>query len=211
MFALVRRCLLLAALLLALPLSAHANEKAAGDFISNIGNQVVTIVSDSKSSPAQRDQKLNSLFKKHVDIQWIGRFVLGRHFRTATDEQKKRYLAAYEGFVIQTYTARFNEYTGEKLQVSSTRKEEDGDVAVDATIVRPKAENISVQFMIRFDKKNTPMIFDVIIEGVSQLNTQRSEFDSIVARNGMDGLIERLESRKAMAPASGGGSVEPAF
>lgn len=181
---------------------AASNEKTASEFIDKLGNQVVEIVSNKANSPDARSKKLEAIFDKNIDINWISHFVLGKNARRITNEQKPRYETAYHKYLVKTYVSRFSEYSGEVMKVISTRKD-DGDFVVEAQIVRPKSENIGLQFFVRFDKNN-PQIFDVVIEGVSQLNTQRSEFDSIINRDGVDGLIAKLEANVAagVAPAA---------
>ena len=180
--------------LLITPAHAAVSETAARDFINKIGGQTVDILADKAASAAQKDQKLNKMFRSTVDVGWISRFVLGKNLRSASEEQKKRYMAAYEIYVINTYTSRFRDYTGEQVKVVDTKPQDD-NVVVNTLVVRPAAENINLQFLVRADKKGAPMIYDVVIEGISQLNTQRAEFDAIVARDGLDGLIAMLEKR----------------
>lgn len=181
------------------PFQLQANEKSAGDFIAKLGNDVVSIVSNKSDSAIGIDSKLNTLFDKNVDVEWISKFVLGKNAKRIEDSQKASYNTAYRKYLLKTYVSRFRDYSGEVLKVLSTRKDDDNGFAVDAEIVRPKSENINLQFFVRFDKKNSPVIYDVVIEGVSQLNTQRSEFDSIIARDGIDGLIAKLEGNVAAA------------
>ena len=184
---------------------AAASTDAVSQFAAGLGDEAIAIAANTKLSEVARRGELEKLFSKHVDIQWIGRFVLGKHWRQATEEQKKRYLDAYQRFIIRNYTVRFSEYTNEKFRVSQVRDEGNGKYYLTTEIVRPGKENIIVDYRLK-KEGDVFKIHDIVVEGVSLITTQRSEFSSVVAREGIDHLIEQLNSRNtegalAAAPA----------
>lgn len=187
------RVLLVAVLLCAGSVSARADEATA--FIDGIGQEVVDILGNAALNDASKETALRSLFQKHVDVDWIGRFVLGKYWRTASPTQQQRYLDGYRGFVIKSYTSKFKEYTGsETYKIKSSTKDAQGRNIVTMELLRPGEASVMVDYKIRKEGEEL-RIFDIVVEGVSLITTQRSEFASVVSRKGLDYLIDQLQKR----------------
>lgn len=181
--------------------AAKASPEDATGFIDSLSARVVTIVADKGISPDAKEKTLEVMFKESVDVAWIGKFVLGKYWRTASEDQRARYQQFYDPFLIRSYTSRFREYSGEKSEALGAKETKDGEYVVNTRIIRPGAAPILVDYRVRrMDSKGTKpsyRVFDVIVEGVSLLATQRSEFSTVIARDGMDSLIKKLEARAA--------------
>lgn len=176
--------------------SAHAEAtgKEAKAYASNIGDQVLSIMNDENGTTNEKLANLENLFVDVVDVDWVGRFVLGRHWRTATDEQKAEYLPAYRDFLIKHYTSRFAEYSGETFTIEDAQNRS-GNFMVRMNIQRPRGQQpVIVDYMLR-PAGDDFKVFDIVVEGVSLINTQRSEFTSAVERKGLDRLIELLKKK----------------
>ncbi|MBY0355352.1 MAG: ABC transporter substrate-binding protein, partial [Rickettsiales bacterium] len=82
-----------------------SNEVLAGDqkgatlFIEELAQRVVDVLEEKQTSLAQKDSELKNIFEGHIAIEWVGKFVLGKHWRTASDAQKATYLASYKSFI----------------------------------------------------------------------------------------------------------------
>lgn len=182
--------------LVAQPVQA-AGPAEAKAYASGIGDKVLTVMNDAKLSNTQKLAQLEALFVDVVDVDWVGRFVLGRHWRGADDGQKQAYLEAYRDFLIKHYTSRFAEYSGETFTIEQTEKRREGEYLVRMNIRRPQGQApVIVDYMLR-ENGGSFKVFDIIVEGVSLISTQRSEFDSVVSRNGLDKLTELLEKKTA--------------
>lgn len=178
--------------LVALP--ALASEKEAKAYVDSVSDRVLTIIANEKLGHSEKQQKLISLFEQTVDTKWIGRFVLGRYYNTATPAQKKSYDDVYRDFLIRSYVPRFKEYKGEKIELGEVRKDGKNEYVVKTNIVAENEPAIRVDYRVR-ETGGSFRVVDIISEGVSLINTQRSEFGSVVSREGMDYLIEQLENR----------------
>ena len=124
-------------------------------------------------------------------LDWIGRFVLGRAWASATPEQQQTYLANYRNFIAKNYTSKLNGYSGETYKIGDIREGTGGKYVVELEIVRPGDANVETQYTVR-DDNGAYRITDIVVEGVSLITTQRSEFASVVSRKGLDFLIEQL-------------------
>jgi len=197
--------LALAALLLLPAVAMAKGEKTDPDeakqYLETLGNDALSILGDNSVDLATREDKVRTLMEDNLDLQLIGRFVLGRHWREASPEQREEYLELFEEFVLQTYTRRLGGYSGQSFKVTSARPVgKRGDALVDTEITEQGAQPIKAGWRVK-TTNGEKRIVDVMVEGVSMAATQRSEFDAIVRRDGVGGLIEVLKVKVTKAPA----------
>jgi phospholipid transport system substrate-binding protein len=199
----MRRSLLTASLILilgALPLAQRG--AAAADpagFISELGHQALDVLGKHVPAPERR-ARFQELFRADFDVPGIARFVLGRYWSVATPAQQQEFVQLFENYVVFAYSNRFAEYTGETFRVIATRSEPDGAI-VTSEIVRPSggpAVRVDWRLTARDGKYK---IGDVMVEGVSMAVTQRSEFASVIQRNGgqVQGLLNVMREKNASA------------
>ena len=175
---------------------AAASDDPALSFIQSLGDQAVEALRDNVESPfEEREAAFRKVMVRAFDIPIVGRFVLGRHWRTATKEQRKEYMAVFVDFIVRVYAARFDSYGGEQFTARSVIDDESGDKIVRAQIVRPSGgDPIGVDFRVRMRDEGYKVI-DISVEGISMLHTHRVEFASVVNRKGIDGLLSDLRAR----------------
>lgn len=171
-------------------------------FADNLAQSALDIVTKKELSAAEKQRKLERLFDNHVDIDWVSRFALGRYWRTASEEQRRAYQRNYKEFVLKYYTDRLTDYTGQEYRITEVRttSEEEGEYLLSMELVNTNEPNMLVDYRIREDGDRLK-IYDIIIEGVSMITTQRSEFNSVIANKGLDYLIDALQ-KKARAAKS---------
>lgn len=176
------------------PASA-ASPEAAKAFVDGFASKVLAIVSNSSGSRSDKQAQIETLFSDKVDIDYIAKFVLGPSWRTATPAQQKEYVAAYKPFILKNYSGRLTKYSGQTYTLKGARSE--GDTAYVTMLINdPDGQNITLDYRLR-DAGGAFKITDITVEGVSLLNTQRSEFKSVVNSKGIDGLIEALKKQVA--------------
>lgn len=181
--------------LLAVPTFASAGEKEARAFVQKLSNDVLAVLKNDSLETNAKQAKLITVFNNTVDTKWIGRFVLGRYYNQANAGQKKRYDDLYKDFLIRSYVPRFKDYKGQDVELKEVRADGKGEYVVQTNIVSPSGEPpLRMDYRIR-ETGGTFKVVDIISEGVSMINTQRSEFGSVVSREGMDYLLEQLASR----------------
>lgn len=181
---------------LALPAAQANAEDGAGKFVSSLGARAVSVLSDKEHSTFdQREANFRDILVEGFHIRTISRFVLGRHWRNATDEQKSVYSNVFVDFIVRVYASRFDSYNGEKFEVLKVVEAEGGDSVVRTRILRPSGgAPIGVDYRVRkFD--DTYKVVDVTVEGISMLHTHRVEFASVINRKGIDGLLTDLQAR----------------
>jgi phospholipid transport system substrate-binding protein len=177
-------------------LSASAtNPNAAKTFVDTVATQVLAIVKTEGLSATAKQTKIEALFSDKVDLNFIAKFVLGKHARTTTPKQQQDYLNAYKPFILKNYAGKLTKYSGQTYTLKNARSDDDASV-VTMEINDPNGQNVIVDYRLRGDAGNFKIV-DITVEGVSLLTTQRSEFNGIIENKGIDGLIEALKSQVA--------------
>ena len=178
-----------------------ASSDDARNFVNDVGSKVLTIVNAS-GDEAGKKQQLQQMFSQYVDIPWMGRFVLGHSWQEATPDQRNHYLQAYKNYLLARYTTNFANYNGSKYIITGARDEGDGTFTVDMKIKTPQqSQDTLAGYRLAYENGQFK-IHDIVIEGVSLITTQRSEFASVVQREGMDGLIKDIENKTQAKQAS---------
>ena len=174
--------------------------EGAKSFVNKVAGEALSII--EKETDKQKKQKmLERLFSENVNIPWVAKFVIGRYWKQATDSQKKRYLEEYERFVLYHYASRFTDYTSGSFIITEARDDGDGEYTVSMSLKDEKdrsSEPVFVDYRVRAEGGRF-RIFDVIVEGVSMITTQRSEFASVLSSKDIEYLITQL-ANKSIAP-----------
>ncbi len=170
----------------------------AKSFVSGIAERGLGLLANDSMSQKEHEAAFRDLLNDNFDMKTIGRFALGRYWRTSTPEERTEYLKLFNEMVVSVYTRRFSEYNGEELKVVGARKDGDSDALVTSKIV-PKdgSQSVTVDWRIRF-KKDEYKVIDIIVEGVSMSLTQRSDFASVIQRGGgnVEVLLAHLRTDK---------------
>ena len=162
-------------------------------FVQGIGDEVVKVL--QQNLPREKTgEQLNAIWLEAFDVDGIGRAVLGKNWKKATDEQRKAYMELFPKYVAKLYAIQFSNYSGETFVVKGSKPLSDGSTIVNAEIDRPNGEPIKLDFIVKKGAQGLK-VADVKVEGVSLLVTKRSEFDSVVAQKGIDGLIQAIRQK----------------
>ena len=182
-------------LLTALNAGPVAAGKAADDFIRTVGQQAIDTLTGKELTDEQRRAGFRAILTRRFELPLIARFTLGRHWRKASDEQRKEYVGLFEDYIVLAYAALFRDYNGESFSVGEGRKINDTDVAVKSELSLKDGRKIVVYWRVR--SKSEFKIIDIVIEGVSMVITQREEFAAIINSNGgtIDGLLVALRKK----------------
>ena len=200
-----RRSLIILSLLIGSTSLAAAPNAIAADanvFMSELWTRAVEVL-DKKAPLTERLTRFRQLFQADFDGPGIARFVLGRYWRTASEQEQQEYMRLFEDYVIFVYGTRLSHFNGETFKVRGSRTDESGTV-VSTDIISPSGEPpIKVDWRLVADR-GAFKINDVIIEGISMMVTQRSEFASIIQRHGgqVGGLLALMREKTNTASAA---------
>jgi len=168
-----------------------------GVYVMEITKNAIDTLTDQSINQSEKENQFGELFDKNFDVPSISRFVLGKYWKQASLDQKKNFIKSFRNYVVKTYSSRFNEYSGEKLKLLNFENESNPKIFIVHTgLERDDAPMILVDWRIG-KKKNSYVILDIIIEGISLAVTQRSEFVSVIDQNegNIDQLINLLKEK----------------
>lgn len=185
--------------------SAHASAATTPEgFIDSLAERAIESLTDKSVERPQRIQRFRALFTDHFAVKGIGKWVLGRYWRKATDTEKSDYLTLFEDLMVVSYVDRFATYAGERLAIKKTLPDNDTLSTVYSEIKRPGAgQPIRVDWRVSKAKSGGFKIVDVMVEGTSMSATLRSDFKSIIRQNGgkIAGLISALRKKTSALKA----------
>lgn len=174
----------------------------ASQFVKWLAEKAISTLRAPGMSLAQRETDFRNLLRQGFDLPFLGRFVLGRHWRTVTPEQRNDFQQVFEEYILQTYSYRLGGYSGESFTVLSARAAGSKDAMVSTRIERPAGPPVKADWRVRVIADQYKII-DIMVEGVSMAVTQRSEFASVIKRNGFQGLLAALRARVDRFPVAG--------
>jgi phospholipid transport system substrate-binding protein len=141
-----------------------------------------------------RFARLAPVVNRTFDVPAMTRLAVGPSWPTLAPAQQQQLTAAFAHYIAATYADQFDSYSGEQLQVTGQRPFGTG-VMVQTKIVKANGEATRLDYLMR-QNQSSPMISDVYLDGsISQLAVHRSEFHSILQRQGFDGLVMALNRK----------------
>jgi phospholipid transport system substrate-binding protein len=148
---------------------------------------------------AEKQRQLEPLITRTVDVDGVGRFVLGRFWRSANAQQRQDYLQLFHHVMLNTIADKLAAYQGLRFTIDRAASSDD-QVQVWTTVLRPSDPPYQAIWVIEAIG-NTPKIVDVIAEGTSLRLTQRDDYTSFLARNNqnIDALIDALRRQVAQS------------
>jgi phospholipid transport system substrate-binding protein len=187
-----------------------AQELGPEALVKKITQEVMDAIKGDKQLAAGDRQKAIKLAEEkilpHVDFEEATRLAVGRGWKEATPEQKKKLVSEFRNMLVRTYSNAIQPYEGQQMKVMPVRmKPGDTEVTVQNQFVRPGAQPVKIDYQMRKTDQGWK-IYDIVAEGVSLVLTYRSEFDAVIKQDGVDGLIKRL-AQKNNAPAAVGGTA----
>lgn len=131
----------------------------------------------------------------HFDFVRISAWVLGKYWRTASKEQKIRFVKAFQTLLVQTYGVVLLDYTDQELRYLPLRDDPaSGDVIVRTEVIQPNGEAVSINYRV-YLKNGAWKVYDISVEGVSLVTNFRTSYATEIKQSGLDTLIQRLEAK----------------
>ena len=159
-------------------------------FVQSTVNRASEILSKNITKD-EKIEKLKSIAKETVDIQGVGFYSLGNVRKELDDSQIKIYLNLFENYFLKSFSSRLSEYTNPEINVNGKEVLNKNYTIVNSVLVATSERpEVKIDWRIYTKNPDSPLIRDLIIEGLSLARTQKEEFSSILNSN--DGNIEAL-------------------
>ncbi len=168
----------------------------AAAFIANTAKEFTAVLNGSESD-AKRQQELQVIVDRVVDVGGVAKFCLGRFWRLASPAQQQAYLDLFHRVLLRGITGKVGEYKGVSITVGRAVPRE-GAIEVATTVSRPGNPPSNVNWLVA-DTANGFKIIDVIVEGTSLRLTQRSDYYSYLSHNNdsVEALIDAMRQQLA--------------
>lgn len=177
--------------------AAAASEQQPSEIVQSTAQAILKDLDTNREAYRKDPSKVGQLVDKyllpHFDTQYAARLVLGQYWRTASEDQRKRFVAAFYHSLLANYGSALTEFTADRLKVYPTKVESGADHATVRTEVkRDNGDRVAVNYSLH----KTPegwKAYDVNIEGISYVKSYRDDFASQIQQQGLDSVIARLE------------------
>lgn len=176
----------------ATPLWAALNEAAASSLINKLVGDINKAIESGKGEAAMfRD--FEKIFARYSDTSYIAAYTMGVDARRASASQKKAYSKAFQAYIARKYGSRFREFIGGRLEVTGVKKVKKWYEVSCVAYLRGESP-FEVTFQVS-DRSGKNLFFNMYIEGVNLLLTERTEIGAIIDRNGgdIDKMIAELK------------------
>ena len=181
-----------ACLLIGLPDAVRASDTSPAQFLEEFGAQAIKVLSETTPGEERREIELRRLLANGFDVELIGRFVLARYWRTASDAERADFRQLFEDYLIAAYGRRFGSYNGEKFVIGQTFPKDDERAVVRSEVTRPGGDTLTVDWSLQ-RRDGRWRVVDIMVEGISMMVTQRSEFTAVIQREG--GSVSALNAK----------------
>jgi len=186
-------------LTIAIPIMSPGISCAAPDpvvFVKEAVDEIISILQDEKlavpARRAERKQRVVAIVEKKFDFRDMSMRALAKHWRERTPEEQDRFVFLFKTLLENTYIAKIETYSGEKVVFKKTARQGNKAV-VYSELIRKKVET-PVNYKLKSNDDHW-LVYDVEVEGVSLVNNYRTQFASILSKENFAGLIAKLEEK----------------
>lgn len=177
--------------------AASTAEQNPSDVVQTAAQGILKDLDASRDMYRKDPSKIATLVDKyllpHFDTEYAARLVLGQYWRTATPDQKKRFIDAFYHSLLTNYGSALAEFTSDKLKVFPTNVSPGDDHATVRTeIKRDSGDRVAVNYSMRKEPDGWKA-YDVNIEGISYVKSYRDDFASQIQQQGIESVITRLQ------------------
>jgi phospholipid transport system substrate-binding protein len=184
--------------------AATANTMSPQELVQNSAQRMLQELDANRATyvkdPAKLDALVGNVLLPNFDSEYAARLVLGQTWRTATPEQRKRFVDAFYHSLLRNYGAALVDFTADRF-VILPYKGEPGDTTatVRTEVKRGTGDKVPVNFSLRKTDAGWKA-WDVVIEGISYVKSFRTDFASEIQQKGLDEVIKRLETDGRVGP-----------
>jgi phospholipid transport system substrate-binding protein len=180
------------AMALPLPLRALTVDEARG-LVDRVVGDINKVINSGKSETAMYGD-FERIFAKYADVPVIARSALGVAARSASKAQMAAFTKAYQGYLSRKYGKRFREFIGGKIEVTGAQPIKSYYEVISMAYLQGE-QPFEVRWQVS-DKSGKNLFFNIIIEGVNMLASERAEVGALLdKRNGdLDAMIADLQT-----------------
>ncbi len=155
-------------------------------------NKVLKVLKDESLDREARWSKIGIVINDSFDFRSMSQSILATNWKKATPEERQQFVVFFSQYLEDTYRTKIEAYTNQKVEfIGETVR---GKKAVVETVIITDNSEIPINYKLK-NNDGFWYAYDVVIEGISLVSNYRSTFSAIVKNDGMDGLLNDIQSR----------------
>ncbi|MFK7815531.1 MAG: phospholipid-binding protein MlaC [Gammaproteobacteria bacterium] len=178
----------------ALAIDDRAPEKIVEDTSTNVLNTINEDNDRLREDPALINQLINDTVIPIIDLNSMGKLILGKYWKKANEDQRTSFIAEFKDMLIRTYAKSLVDYGHAKVNVLPARDKQEGKyytVQSELSVGSGKAP-LQVAYIFRKNKQAEWKVFDLAVDGLSLVKNFRTSFSQEIRETSLDALIARL-------------------
>jgi phospholipid transport system substrate-binding protein len=177
---------------------ARAAGSPAVDTVKTFYDTLLDVMKQAKALGFKgRYEKLDPAMRRAFNLPLMTRLSVGPDWQKLSPEEQAAITAAFSDFSISTYANRFDGYSGQRFEVSPETQSTAGGQIVSTKLIESDGNVVELNYLMR-EGDGGWQIIDVFLKGtVSELATRRSEFSTVLRRDGAAGLLKLIQQRTA--------------
>ncbi len=183
---------LLSILLVFYSLTTHAEASATEQLKSSI-EQILNVLKDKSLERESRRTQIRTLINDRFYFRAMSQRAMARNWKKASPEQQAKFVSLFSKLLEKTYIGRIEAYTDERVEYLR-EKVKNAKRSVVYTQIVTKSADIPINYKLAM-KDDKWLVYDVVIEEVSLISNYRSSYDEIIKKDGIDGLLAKMEQK----------------
>ena len=182
-------------------MSAFADERTPEQIVEQTSSEILQIINEQseriKTEEGYVNQVIDDLVLPVIDLQSMGKLILGKHWKTASDEQRQQFIEQFKAMLIRTYAKSIADYGHAKVTVLPSQTEQKKKRhRVKSELDLGTGTPLQVDYVFR-RKDDSWKVFDLVVDGLSLIQNFRTSFSQEISETSLDALIERLKNTNA--------------
>ncbi|MDH5764533.1 MAG: ABC transporter substrate-binding protein [Gammaproteobacteria bacterium] len=188
-----------ATLLFVFSVQLNAAVMGPDELVKKTSDQVLTTLEKNKEvykkDPDQIYTLVDEIILPHLDFKAMSQLALGKHWKSANEEQREKFTSVFKTMLIRTYSKSLTEYSGQQIEyLPYTPEAGQKIVMIKTQIKQDSGPAIPIDYRLRI-KNDTWKVFDIKIDGISLVTNYRNSFNAEIREVGINGLIERMNDK----------------
>ena len=176
-----------------------ADTQSALQLVQATSDKMIQALSQNREQLQREPGRIYGLVENivlpHFDFETMSRWVLGKYWRQASEDQQLRFTQEFRTLLVRTYATALLEYSNEEIQFLPLNAPAEADEVAVRTEIKPKSgPSIPINYSLHV-RGNSWKVFDVVIEGVSLVANYRGSIGDQVRKEGIDAVIQKLSER----------------
>lgn len=178
-----------------------AEEQTPEQIVEQTSTELLQIINEQseriKTEEGYVNQVINDLILPVIDLQSMGKLILGKHWKTASDEQRSQFIEQFKSMLVRTYAKSVADFGHAKVKVFPPKSDQKGKRhRVKSHLDLGSGTPLQVDYVFR-RKDDSWKVFDLVVDGLSLIKNFRTSFSQEISETSLDALIERLASTNA--------------